>query len=157
MPAAPILFATLTDVLAAAAPAFSIPVAAARVYQMEPDANGEKPYVVVHLPVDAPWWNSKWAGSGQKIDTTFTALATIVCEVPAGVLHLLGDNGAPGALNLNENVINAIEAARATFIAACPTLVDMTVTGGSSWKAETRILTSTITVSFLTRATAGSR
>lgn len=157
MPAAPSLFSTLTDVIKAAAPAFSTPTAAVRVYQMQPEASGEKPFVVIHLPIDAPWWSSKWAGSGQKIDTTFTALVTVVCEVPADGAHQLGDDVTPGALNLNENVINAIEAARATFIAACPTLVDMTVTGGISWKADTRILTSTITVSFLTRATAGSR
>lgn len=157
MPAAPALFATLTDILKAAAPGFSTPMAAERVYEMDVEANGEKPYIVVHLPIDTPWWNSNWAGSGQKIDTVFTALATVVTEVPKGLAHVLGDDTTPGALNLNENVINAIEAARASFIAACPTLVDMTVTGGINWKQDTRIMTATITVSFKTRATAGSR
>ena len=151
------LFAALVDALATAAPSFSIPIDAARVYQMQPDANGEKPYVVVHLPADAKFWDSKWIGSGQRQDSHFFAQVTVVIEVQRGVTHLLGDNTTPGPLNLNEDVVNAVENARAAFLAAASQLIDITITGGANWKQDAWLMTTIFTIDFWTRGAAGSR
>ena len=151
------LFAALVDALASAAPSFSIPIDANRVYQMQPDANGQKPYVVVHLPADTSFWDSKWIGSGQRQDTHFKAQVTAVCGITQGIAHLLGDGTTPGPLNINEDVVNAVENARGAFLAAAPQLIDVTITGGASWKADGWIMTTTFIIDFWTRGAAGSR
>lgn len=151
------LFSKLLDTLKAAGPALSIPVATERVFQMQADANGEKPYIVVHLPVNTPFMDSKFVGTSQMMDTHYTALVSVAVEVPRGVAHLLGDNTTPGPLNLFEDIANAIENGRSGFLGATTQFVDMTITGNLVYKESEALMTGTLTIDFWTRTAAGSR
>ena len=129
---------------------------------MQPDANGSMPYLVVHLgQPGAPFWDSKWSATGNKVDTHFKAKVSVVYQVSRGLEgaggHPLGDNTTPGPLNMNESVVNAVENGWAAFKSASPELVDMTITGGSSFSNDTWIMQTDFTIDFFTRTTAGNR
>ena len=53
--------------------------------------------------------------------------------------------------------MNAVENARAAFLAAASQLIDITITGGANWKQDAWLMTTTFTIDFWTRGAAGSR
>lgn len=157
MSAAANLMAELVDLLSTAAPTLAIPIDPARVFQMQPDANGQTPYLVVVLP--NPFLVSEWSGSGQLVDTHFFAEVQVVTQLPRGVAHILGDNTQPGEMNLVESIIDALENNFSAFKAAAPSLVDYRVkAGGALVDAATGwLIQCPITIDFWTRTTAGNR
>lgn len=154
-----LLYAAVVDVLKSAAPSLTPAVDPLRVFQVTgQEANAELPWIAARLPID--YGNSTWVGTGNLQDNLYRVEVGVAAELigDGNGTHPYGDASTPGPLTLIDSVQDALENARATFLAATPRLVDYSVSAQAFQKQDgTRVVFGTITITFKVRFRAGNR
>lgn len=153
------LFGSVVDVLRNAATATAIAVDPKSIYQAQmPTGNPQRPWMAIRLPT-SPYDSTVWGASSNVRNGIFKVEVGLLADIPQDATnpHPYGDATTPGILTLVDDVLNALENGRATFMAASPKLVDYAVTASAFQKEDALTASATITIIFATRFTAGAR
>lgn len=91
-----------------------------------PQAGREKPFIVVRLPQE-PFKVSAWGGTGDTRNGTFIVDVDLCDEIRGNDAngHPFGDATTPGLLTRIDQIQDALEAGRATILAASGKAYDL--------------------------------
>jgi hypothetical protein len=128
------------------------------VYQsVTPKGGADAPLLNIRLP-DQPYRTSKWVATGNRREAIFTVCVDVICELAEAAEDPYGNDIIGGILELADEVQDLYESedSRTAFITAAPKLVDYECVSMSHFKAESRVIASTITITFRLRYEAGN-